>query len=161
MSDPPTVVNTTLAAPAVPDGVTAVTEVELTFAIDVAVVPPTVRLVVALKLVPVIVIGVPPAIGPPDGDTEEITGAATKVNVPLSVPPAVVSTTAADPADFAGVTTVTEVALTFVSEVPAVPPKVTPVVLDKFVPVIVTDVPPAVGPVTGVKEVIVGAAIYV
>ena len=76
VSEPPTVVNTTLAAPAVPDGVTAVTDVALTFVNDAAE-PPIVTPVVPLKLVPVMVMDVPPAIGPTDGDTKEITGAAT------------------------------------------------------------------------------------
>lgn len=158
LSDPPGVVNTTVADPAVPDGVTAVTEVELTFVSDVAAVPPTVTLVVALKLVPVIVTAVPPATGPLDGDTDVIVGAATNVNPFTSVaePPAVVSTRFTGPAVLAGVTTVTEVALTFVSDVPAVPPNVTAVVLDKFVPEIVTVVPPAAGPLTGDTDVIVG-----
>ena len=52
----------------------------------------------------------------------------------------------------------TVVAFTFVSDVPAVPSKVTPVVFDKLVPVIVTVVPPAAGPDTGDNDVIVGAA---
>ena len=79
----------------------------------------------------------------------------------MTDPPAVVNTTSTAPAALAGVTTVTEVALTFVSEVPAVPPNVTLVVPTKFVPVIVTVVEPAVGPETGESDVIVGAAIYV
>ena len=42
--------------------------------------------------------------------------------------------------------------------VPATPPKATPVALDRFVPVTVTLVPPAVGPAAGDTEVMVGAA---
>ena len=57
-----------------------------------------------------------------------------------------------------GVTTVTEVAPTFVSDVPAVPSNVTPVVPDKLVPVIVTVVPPAAEPDVGDSDVIVGIA---
>ena len=56
----------------------------------------------------------------------------------------------------------TDVELTFETEVPETPPNVTPVVLDKFVPVIVTVVPPAVGPeanpVLDSTDEIVGAA---
>jgi hypothetical protein len=37
--------------------------------------------------------------------------------------------------------------------VPAEPPKVTEVALERLVPVIVTEVPPAVDPEVGVKEV--------
>ena len=62
---------------------------------------------------------------------------------------------------FAGATTVTEVALTFVRDVPTVPPNVTLVVSVRFVPVMVTLVPPAIGPLTGDNDVIVGAATYV
>ena len=69
-----------------------------------------------------------------------------------------VNTTSTAPAVLAGVTTVTDVALTFVIVVPAVPPNVTEDVPVKFVPVIVTVVDPAVGPLTGDSEVIVGAA---
>ena len=62
------------------------------------------------------------------------------------------------PAALAGVTTVTDVALTFEIEVPAVPPNVTDEVPVKFVPVIVTVVEPAVGPEEGDTLEIVGAA---
>ena len=76
----------------------------------------------------------------------------------VAEPPGVANTTLTAPAVLAGVTTVTDVALTLVRVVPAVPPKVTLVVADKFVPVIVTVVDPAVGPLTGDSDVIVGAA---
>ena len=52
----------------------------------------------------------------------------------------------------------TEVALTLVIEVPAVPPNVTDDVPVKFVPVIVTVVEPAVGPLSGETLEIVGAS---
>ena len=52
----------------------------------------------------------------------------------------------------------TEVALTFETEVPATPPKVTADVPVKFVPVIVTVVPPDVEKLDGEIEDIVGAA---
>ena len=74
-------------------------------------------------------------------------------------PPDVGRTTSTAPAAFAGVVQVTVVALTTEIDVAAVPPKVTPLVPVKFVPVIVTDVPPAVGPLEGLIVVIVGAAI--
>ena len=160
MTEPPAPVNTTFTAPAALAGVTTVTEVALEFVIEVPAVPPNVTDDVPVKFVPVIVTVVEPAVGPLDGDTEEIVGAATKVNPPVLVtgPPAVVNTTSTAAAALAGVTTVTEVALTFVRDVPAVPPNVTPVVAVKLVPVIVTVVPPAVGPLDGDTELIVGAA---
>ena len=77
----------------------------------------------------------------------------------VAEPPGVVNTTFTAPATWAGVTTVTEVASTIVSVVPAMPSKVTPVVRDKLVPVIVTVVEPAVGPDDGEIVEIVGAAI--
>ena len=79
VADPPTVVNTTFTAPAEPDGVTTVTDVSLTLVNEVPAVPPNVTLVVPVKLVPVIVTVVEPAVGPLDGNTLEIVGAATNV----------------------------------------------------------------------------------
>ena len=80
------------------------------------------------------------------------------MNVEVSEPPAVVNTTLTAPPACAGVTTVTDVELTFVSEVPAVPPNVMPVVAVKLVPVIVTIVPPAAGPDAGDSDVMIGTA---
>lgn len=50
-----------------------------------------------------------------------------------------------------------DVALVLTTDVPAVPPKVTPVVALKFEPVIVTVVAPAIGPDAGDMVEIVGA----
>ena len=61
-------------------------------------------------------------------------------------------------APVAGETAVIWVALTTVTFVAATLPKLTAVAPDKFVPVIVTDVPPVVGPVLGEIPVTVGAA---
>ena len=66
---------TTLLVPAVPAGVVAVIEVELTTELT-AVVPPIVTDAPLIKPVPVIVILVPPANGPLDGATEITVGAA-------------------------------------------------------------------------------------
>ena len=74
---PPTVVTTTSVAPAAPAGVTAVMEVALTTTTLVAGLPPTVTLLAPVKLVPVMVIAVPPAFGPEDGLTLAMVGAAT------------------------------------------------------------------------------------
>jgi hypothetical protein len=71
-------------------------------------------------------------------------------------PPGVVSTTFTAPNVFPGVTTVTCVELTLVTDVPLVPPKVIALVALKLVPIIVRVVPPAVEPVFGEIEVIVG-----
>jgi hypothetical protein len=64
-------------APAVPGGVTAVTEVELATTTPVAATPPIVTVLVSPRFVPVIVIGVPPPLGPTFGVTDEIVGAKT------------------------------------------------------------------------------------
>ena len=56
--------STTSFAPAVPDGVTTVTEVALTLVSEVPATPPKVTKVVLPRLVPVIVTDVPPAVEP-------------------------------------------------------------------------------------------------
>ena len=145
--------------PAACDGVNTVTDVELTLVIDVPALAAKDTAVVPLKFVPVIVTVVEPPAGPVDGDTEVIVGAATNVKPPVlvAVPPGVVRTTSRAPSVPDGVVTVTDVAPT-VPRVPAAPPIVTPVVPVRFVPVIVTEVPPAIVPLAGETEEIVGTA---
>ena len=110
------------------------------------------------KFVPVIVIAVPPAVVPLFGVTLVTVGAGAKVNplarLPLS-PLLLVTVTVAAPLP-AGVVAVIEVLLTTVTPVAAVPPKVTVAPAAKFVPVIVTAVPPATGPPFGDTLVTVG-----
>lgn len=74
---PPTVVTEISFRPAVPTGVIAEMELLDTTITLVAAVPPTVTLLVFVKLVPVIVIGVPAVSGPEIGLTLTIVGAAT------------------------------------------------------------------------------------
>jgi hypothetical protein len=74
---PPIVVTKTLAVPALPAGVVAVIEFALTTVTFVAAVPPTVTVAPVAKLVPVIVMLVPPAVGPDEGPTSLTVGAAT------------------------------------------------------------------------------------
>jgi hypothetical protein len=62
------------------------------------------------------------------------------------------------PAECAGDVAVIDVALLTVKVVAAVAPKSTAVAPVKFVPVMVTDVPPAAGPLLGLTFVTVGAA---
>ena len=115
-------------------------------------VPPNVATVAPERFAPVIVTVVPPRVDPELGATDAIVGiGATNVNpaVDVAEPPDVVTTTSTAPAACAGVVAVTCVAEPTVNEVAAVPPKVTDVVLLRFVPVIVTAVPPAVGPDDG------------
>jgi len=74
---PPGVVTATLLARAVLAGVLAVTEVVDTTTIFVAAMPPTVTLVVPVKLVPVMVIEVPPNVVPDVGETLVMVGTGT------------------------------------------------------------------------------------
>lgn len=76
-------------------------------------------------------------------------------------PPGVVTATSALPAVLAGVYATICVAEFTVKLAAGVPPKVTADAFVKFVPVIVTLVPPAVEPLVGVRLVIVGAATVV
>ena len=145
---PPEPVTITLTSPEEPRAeVTTVIDVALELTIEVPVVPPNVTEEVPVRFVPAMVIDVPPATGPNAGDTEVIVGASTKVNPPVlvAVPPAPVINTSTAPAVLAGVMTAIEVELELTT-VPDVPPNVTDDVAVKLVPVIVTVVPPAVGP---------------
>ena len=124
----------------------------------VAATPPTVTLVAPVKLVPVIVIAVPPAVEPEVGETEEIVGGAKYVNafVAVALPLGVVTATLVAPTVPAGVTAVMLVEETTTTLVAATPPTVTLVAPVKSQPVIVIGVPPAVEPDIGVIDVIVG-----
>ena len=77
----------------------------------------------------------------------------------MTLPPGVVRTTFCAPADFAGTVTVTEVEVLLDIDVPAVPPKVIELVLERLVPAIVTVFSPEVGPIEGVIEEIVGGGV--
>ena len=72
------------------------------------------------------------------------------------VPPAVVTVTSRVPAPAAGLVTVMLVAVSLVITEVAVP-NFTEVALARLAPVIVTVVPPAVGPCDGLIEVTLGA----
>ena len=76
LADPPSAVSDTVAAPAVPVGVTAVTVVAFTTTTLVAATPPIVTLEAPVRFAPVMVIAVPPTEGPELGFTVEIVGAA-------------------------------------------------------------------------------------
>ena len=77
------------------------------------------------------------------------------VRVPLK-PFEFVTTTFTAPAARAGVTAVIVLALTMLTFVAALPPKVMVAPDEKFVPVMFTDVPPAVVPELGETDVTVG-----
>jgi len=77
------------------------------------------------------------------------------------VPPAVVTVMSIVPALPAGVVAVIDVALFTVKLVAFVAPNFTAVAPVKFVPVIATLVPPALGPLVGLTDVTVGAAEFI
>src|SRR4029079_14214512 len=154
----------TLRAPAAWAGVVAVIDVALATVTFVAAVPPTVTVAPVAKFVPVIVTFVPPAVDPLVGEIPVTVGGVPYVNpfvrVPLR-PLGFVAVTLTAPAACAGVTAVIDVELATVTLVAAVPPIVTVAPVAKFVPVIVTFVPPAVVPAVGEIAVTVGGATYV
>jgi hypothetical protein len=77
--------------------------------------------------------------------------------VALAPPPVVVTTTSTTPTAWAGEMAVTDVLEFTVTPVAAVPPKVTPLAPVRLLPVIVTLVPPAIGPEVGATPDTVGA----
>jgi len=157
---PPGVVTVTLTAPAAPAGAVAVTDVAEFTTTPVAAVAPNLTEVAPVRFVPVIVTDVPPAAGPLVGDSDVTAGTATyvKVAVLIDVPPAVVTVTFTGPAVPAGAVAVIWVAEFTTTFVAAFAPKRTDVAPVRFVPVIVTTVPPATGPLAGLSAVTVGTA---
>jgi hypothetical protein len=157
---PDGVVTVMSAVPAEPAGEVAVICVPLLTVNEVAVLVPTLTPVAPVKLVPVIVTDVPPAVDPEDGLTLDTAGAGSYVNwsaleVAL-VPPGVVTVTWTVPAMPAGETAEIDVELFTTTPVAALAPKLTVAPETKPVPVIVTDWVPANGPSAGVTPVTVG-----
>jgi hypothetical protein len=111
------------------------------------------------------VTGVPPAVGPEVGAIELTVGAATKVNWSLApvgeVPLGFVTVTSTAPAVWGGDVAVIWVSESTLKPAAGVVPKVTAVAPVKSVPVMTTDVPPAVGPEFGETELTVGSAMNV
>jgi hypothetical protein len=132
--------------------------VAFTTVTPVAAAPPNVTVAPETKFAPVIVTAVPPAVEPPFGLTLLTVGGATYVYPLVRLPlcPLTVTVTVTAPALPAGVVAVIVVAFTTVTPVAAAPPNVTVAPEAKFVPVIVTDVPPAVVPLFGLTLLTVG-----
>ena len=153
------VVTVTSAMPA-PAGEVAVICVGLTTEKLAAGVAPKLTALAPVKSVPVIVTLVPPAAGPDDGLTPVTVGGGTNVNrsaeLVALVPPGVVTLTSCAPALPAGETAMICVAETGVTTAAFDPPNLTALGLSRFVPVIVTAVPPSVGPEVGLTPVTVG-----
>jgi hypothetical protein len=153
-------VTATVTAPALPAGVVAVMVVLFTTLTLLAAAPPNFTVAPLAKFVPVIVTTVPPAVGPPFGLTLVTLGGAMYVNAfakPPLWPPGFPTVTITAPALPAGVVAVIWVPLTTTTLVAAAGPNVTVAPTVKFVPVIVTAVPPAVVPLFGLTPVTVGA----
>lgn len=161
---PPALVTVTVTAPAAPAGVVAVMVVAFTTVTPVAAVLPNLTVAPVAKFVPVIVTAVPPSVEPLAGDTLVTVGTATYV-YPLvrlpARPPELVTVTVTAPAAPAGVVAVMVVAFATVTPVAAVLPNLTVAPAAKFVPVIVTAVPPSVVPLPGEILLTVGGATYV
>jgi hypothetical protein len=157
---PSGVVTVTSTGPADCAGAVAVIDVsELT--VKAAAVEPKSTLVAPVKSIPVIVTVVPPVANPERGVIPVTVGVGiTKWNVvcavPVLVPSGVVTVTSSAPAASAGEVAVIDVS-EFTTNVAEVEPKSTAVAPVKPVPVIVTDVPPAVDPERGLIPVTVGA----
>jgi hypothetical protein len=155
----PLTVTVTVTEPAFPAGVVAVMVVLVTTTTLVAGVPPNVTVAPAAKFVPVIVTADPPPVGPPlSGDTLTTVGAMTYVNPLVRLPlcPLIVTVTVTVPVLPAGVVAVRVVLFATTTLVAAVPPNVTVAPATKFVPVIMTAVPPPVEPLFGETLVTVG-----
>jgi len=151
-------VTTTFTAPAACAVVTPVIVVALTVE-TVSADPPNETVAPVWNPVPATVTDVPPAVGPLVGATDVTVGATTYAKHELHVPLCVselVTTTFTAPASCDVVVPVIVVAL-IVETVRAEPPKDTVAPLRKPLPVMVTEVPPAAGPLVGATELTVGA----
>jgi hypothetical protein len=114
-------------------------------------------------LVPVIVTAVLPEVAPLFGETLVTVGVATYVYPFVRLPlwPFTVTVTVTAPADPAGLVAVMVVLFTTTTLVAAALPNVTVAPLAKFVPVMVTAVPPATTPLLGETLATVGLTTYV
>jgi hypothetical protein len=154
-------VTITVTAPALPAGVVPVICVPLTTTTLVAAALPKVTVAPVTKFIPVMLTAVPPAVDPLLGETPVTVGGTTYVNpfVRLPLRPLAVTVTVTAPAPPAGVVAVIVVAFTTTTFVAADAPNVTVAPAAKFVPVIVTAVPPVARPLFGATLLTVGGAI--
>jgi hypothetical protein len=154
------VVTTTSTVPeAATEGDTAVMEVLLLTVNEAAGTPPKVTALAPLKLLPVIVTLVPPAVLPLVVPRLVTVGALAAVKVKRAgaeSAPGMLTTTSTPPAVLAGVVTLRLLSDTTTKEADT-PLNVTSVVFKKPVPVRVSVVPPAVLPEVALSEVMAGA----
>ena len=123
--------------------------------------PPKVTAVAPSRWVPLMVTTVPPVVVPVAGVNVVMVGAGVTylyLVADVTEPPGVVTLMVTVPAVSAGVLTTIFVAASDVT-VAALPPKVTAVAPLRWVPLMVTTVPPVVEPVAGANVVIVGAGV--
>ena len=155
---PPAVVTATSTVP-VPGGLVVVI-VPPVFAVIVAVTVPNRTAVAPVKSDPDMVTGVPPDTSPDFGEIPVITGGGRYVNLSdeliPDVPAGVVTVTSTAPAPPPGDIAIIVVLLTIWYEIAVVVPNLTLVAPVKDEPVIVTAVPPEVGPDFGVIAPTVG-----
>ena len=106
----------------------------------------------------------PVVTGPGPAREIEVTAQGTYVNwsagLVADVPPNVVTVTSTIPAEPAGDVAMIDVGLLTVKLVAAAVPNITAEAPLRFVPVIVTDVPPVAGPAVGAIPLTVGGAVY-
>ncbi len=164
MAEVPLAVTTVTSTVPVPAGLVATICVAVSLVI-VAVTLPNFTAVAPAKLAPLTVTAVPPAAGPELGLIPVTFGAGTtyeylSADVVAEVPPAAITVTSTVPVP-AGLVATICVAVSLVIVAVALP-NFTAVAPDRFVPAIVTDVPPAAGPELGLIPVTAGAgATYV
>jgi hypothetical protein len=152
-------VTVTFTAPAACAAVVPVIVVALIVA-TVSAEPPNEAVAPAWNPVPLMDTELPPVAGPLFGVTELTVGAATYVKQPVHVPACesgFVTTTFTVPTECAVVVPVMLVAL-IVETVSADPPNDTVAPVWKPLPLTVTELPPAAGPLFGVTELTAGAA---
>jgi hypothetical protein len=159
------VVTRTSTVPAVPEGAVHVMVDPFTTTTFVAGFAPNATVAPVTKFVPVIVTDVPPATGPAVGLTALTDGTGMNVNLSNAdvglVPPELVTVTSTIPLDSAGDLAEIDVGLVYTTDVPATEPKLTVEAAVNPVPVILTVVPPTVGPLVGLIKETVGVASYV
>src|SRR5262245_22886668 len=148
----------------VPAGVVAVALVALASETLVAGLPPNEMVAPARKPVPVSVTTVPPAGSPVSGSTAVSVGGPTYMKRPITVtvwPSVFVTVIDTGPAAPAGLVTTRVVLLGTITSVAAAVPNITVAPVKNDVPVIVTRVPPATGPIAGVTAVMTGGGMNV
>jgi hypothetical protein len=156
----PVFVTVTVTVPALSAGAMAVMVVLFTTTTLVAAVAPNVTVAPVAKFVPVIVTAVATPANPLFGDTPVTVGTPIKVNPLARLPlcPPTVTVTVTGPALPAGALAVMVVLFTTTTLVATPAPNVTVAPVAKFVPVIVTAVPPAANPLFGDTPLTVGIA---